>query len=114
VRHCTLIRGGVVIVDDLLVADSALERMRGLLGRSGLEHDQAMYIAPGNAIHTLWMKFAIDVAFVDRNLRIVMCRTNVVPWRCVAGGSGAYGVIEFAAGGLTAAGLVEGDELELG
>jgi len=88
------------------------ERMRGLLGRDGLGDDAAMVIRNCVAVHTLGMRFAIDLVFVDRGGRVVRIVANVRPERfCVWGGWRAAHVIESEAGKLDLARLRVGDEL---
>ncbi|MFD1660960.1 DUF192 domain-containing protein [Streptomyces caeni] len=57
----------------LEVARSARARRRGLLGRDGIKG--ALLLSPASALHTLGMRFAIDVAYLDRSLRVVAVRT---------------------------------------
>lgn len=87
------------------------ERLRGLLGRSTLADDEGMLIAPCNAIHTFAMRFAIDAVFIDRGMRVVAVKSGVGPSRIVAGGAGAYAVIELKAGGAELLGIRTGDVL---
>ncbi len=95
----------------LAAVDSATRR-RGLLGRDGLEPGEAMVIAPTSAVHTFWMRFPIDVAFVRKDGTVVKTREAVAPWR-IAGAIGAYCVIELEAGALARHGTRAGDELEV-
>jgi len=91
------------------------ERMRGLLGRTALGDDAAMVIRKCNSVHTLCMKFAIDLVFVDKAGRIVRIVRNVCPGRfCVWGGWRAAHVIESESGKLDLDRLNIGDVLELG
>lgn len=53
------------------VADRFLERLRGLLGRSGLERGQALVIEPCSSVHGVGMRFAIDVLFLDAEDRVI-------------------------------------------
>ena len=69
-----------------------------------------MLIAPSNAIHTFFMKFAIDVAFVAKDGRVVKIRPALAPWR-MAAAWGGFAVIEMAAGSFERAETVAGDTL---
>jgi uncharacterized membrane protein (UPF0127 family) len=71
-----------------------------------------MIIAPTNAIHTFFMRFPIDVAFVTRAGRIVKACHAVRPWR-VAGAIRAYAAIELPAGTLARCETLAGDALEV-
>lgn len=87
-------------------------RRRGLLGRAGLDEGSALIIAPCSAIHTFFMRFAIDVAFVDRSGHVVRGSRRIPPWR-VGLGIGAWAAIELPAGTLATTQTRPGDRLEL-
>lgn len=81
------------------VAHTFAERSRGLLGRTALAPDRGMLIERCNAIHTLFMKFPIDVVFLDRTGAPVKVVKNIRPGRvCVWGGWRAKKTLELAAG----------------
>ena len=82
----------------LHVADSLYSRAVGLLGKAYLDPDEAMIITPCNFVHTLWMRFTIDVVFCDLELRILRIAPHLVPWRLSPRVAAAKSVIEFAAG----------------
>jgi hypothetical protein len=69
-----------------------------------------MLIAPTNAIHTFFMRFPIDVAFVSREGRIVKIVSDLRPWRIAAAWRG-YGVMEMTAGSFDRSGTLTGDSL---
>jgi uncharacterized protein len=87
-------------------------RNRGLLGRSSLAEGSALILAPCNSIHTFFMRFAIDVAFVDRDGRIRRARRALQPWRIQAA-LRAFAVVELAAGALDRSDTRVGDRLYL-
>ena len=87
-------------------------RNRGLLGRSSLADDAALILAPCNSIHTFFMRFAIDVVFVDRDGRVRRTRPSLRPWRLQAAFR-AFAVIEFASGALERSDTRVGDRLYL-
>jgi len=82
------------------IACTLVTRLRGLLGRDGLPEGTLMYIIPCNSIHTLGMRFAIDLLFVDSGMDAVRVERNVSPGRVVFGGRRAKGVFEAASGWL--------------
>ena len=92
------------------VADSFGSRLKGLLGRSGI--DGAFLVKPAMSVHTLGMKFAIDVAFCDKNLKVVDTIT-MRPFRVSLIRPTARCVIEAEAGAFERWGLQVGDELEV-
>jgi uncharacterized protein len=103
---------GTVVSRQLEAAFQSGARKRGLLGREGLETDEALVIAPCSAVHTLFMRFPIDVLFVSRDGRVKRARRDLAPWR-VAMGLGAFAVIEGPAGMIERSQTQAGDELAL-
>ncbi len=83
---------------DAEVAHTFAERVKGLVGRSGLEPGKGLLIERCNCIHTFFMRFAIDATFLDGEGRMVKVVRNVRPWRAwVWGGWRARQVLETAA-----------------
>ena len=105
-------RTGETIARHVEVADTRSTRRRGLLGRDCLEASSALLLSPCFAVHTAFMRFAIDVVFVDRNGCVVRIVTDLAPWRMAAAWRAAK-VIELAAGGLKARDVRVGDRLYL-
>ena len=105
-------RTGSVVARRLLPAFDAATRNRGLLKRPGLDAGVAIVIAPTNAVHTFFMRFAIDIAFVAKDGRILKIRAGVPAWR-IAAAWGGYAVIEMTAGSFALAGTVVGDTLSV-
>src|SRR6476660_4528906 len=103
-------RTGVVVATRLLPALDSETRRPGLLKHQSLPLGEAMLIAPTNAIHTFFMKFPIDVAFVRKDGSIVKIRAAMPAWR-MAGAWGGHAVVEMAAGSFENAGTVTGDVL---
>ncbi len=78
-----------------IVAGSSFQRMRGLIGRSGLEKGTGMLILKCNCIHTCFMRFPIDAVFLDANGCVVKHVRNIRPWRLwIWGGWRARMVLE--------------------
>ena len=73
---------GVTLVSRIDAALDSAARRRGLLGRAGLD-DEGLVIAPCNAVHTFFMRFPIDIAFVTREGAITRCFSQVPSWRIV-------------------------------
>jgi uncharacterized protein len=101
---------GEVVARHLLTAFDSKERRQGLLGRESLPEGTAIIIAPSNAVHTFFMRFAIDIAFVARDGRVIKVRSSVQPWR-LAAALRAFAVIELAAGALERSRTAAGDTL---
>jgi uncharacterized membrane protein (UPF0127 family) len=104
-----LLRDGEVLAA-LEVADSFGARLRGLLGRDGI--DGALLLQPARSVHTIGMRFAIDVAFCDRDLRVL--RTQTMPrYRIGAPHMRSRCVVEAEAGAFERWNLRPGDQLEV-
>jgi uncharacterized protein len=103
---------GDVVCERCEMPKSSFARMRGLLGRSNLEPGGGMLIDAAPSVMTFFMRFPIDVVFLDRDWTVVRVVHALKPWR-VAGARRAVAALELPAGAAAAAGLVEGDRLVL-
>jgi len=101
---------GRVVVPRCRIADGFFSRLRGLLGRRGLEPGEGLLLSPSSSVHTLFMRFPIDVVFLDRGLRVVGVSAEVRPWR-LTGRRGARHVLELAAGQARARRICAGERL---
>jgi uncharacterized protein len=109
---CNLTRS-MLLADRAELARSFWARGRGLLGRKGLAAGEGLVIYPNNSVHTFFMRFPIDVVFVDRKDRVVGLRPQMVPQRPFAGAWGAHYTIELPAGTIAATQTQLGDQLQL-
>lgn len=100
------------LATDVEVAMTRQARRRGLLGRDTLDPCAALFLKPCLAIHTAFMRFPLDIVFVDADTRVVRVLHDVQPWR-IAVSPHARAVIEFRAGALDPAGVALGDGLYL-
>jgi len=99
----------------LKVATDFLSRLRGLLARPPLRTEpviEALLITRCPSVHTLFMRYAIDVAYLDAHGNVVRCVNRLVPWRASFGGRHAAYALELPAGGLARLGVRPGDYLE--
>jgi uncharacterized membrane protein (UPF0127 family) len=92
-------RTGATVASNVEIADTSATRRRGLLGRDSLPSGSALVITRCNSIHTIGMRFPIDVAFVDTKGRVRKVVHGIGPWR-IALSPLAASAIEFAAGEL--------------
>jgi hypothetical protein len=113
VIHITNQTRGSLIADRGELARSFVSRLRGLMGREQLEEGSGLVIYPEWSIHTFFMRFPIDVLFVDRSDRVLALVETLVPNRPYAGAPGARYVIELPAGRIAASGTQKGDLLLL-
>ena len=100
------------IADRVLLADDGRSRRKGLLGRDGLDKGEGLWIIPCEAVHTFWMRFAIDLIYLDREYRVLKIRSAVPPWRlsaCLR----AHSVIELAPGTINEKQVRRGDRLAM-
>jgi len=103
-------RSGETVAPNAYLADNPLTRMRGLLGRASLPAGEAMVIRPSSSIHTAFMRFAIDVIYLNKQDEVVKVVPNLAPFRLSAA-RGAHTVIEMSAGATAALDLRQGDRL---
>lgn len=103
-------RTGHLIASDVELASTRESRRKGLLGRNSLDVEAALVLAPCCSIHTAFMRFPIDVAFVDRDGRVIRFVRDLKPWK-IAISLRARAAIEFAAGSLRARDVRLGDRL---
>ncbi len=101
---------GRVVVERCLVAARPLRRMRGLLGRRDLPRGEGILLRPAASIHTLFMRFPIDVVFLDEELTVLAIAADLRPWRS-AGRRKARAALELPAGECARQELTIGDRL---
>jgi uncharacterized protein len=103
---------GEVLCERCVVADTALSRLRGLLGRKSLSESEGVLIRPAGSVHTFFMRMAIDVVFLDRDHTVVKVVEGLRPWR-MAAAKGARRVLELSEGVCARAGLRTGERLQV-
>jgi uncharacterized membrane protein (UPF0127 family) len=100
-----------ILATHMEVADSGPKRNKGLLGRTHLDPGEGLWIVPCEAVHTIGMKFPIDLVYLDRNHRVKKLRREVPPWRLSACLS-AHSILELAPGALRNTLTAVGDTLQ--
>jgi hypothetical protein len=103
---------GFVVADRADLANTSETRRQGLLRRTGLEPGEGLWILPCEAVHCFFMKFAIDVVFLDKEKRVVKLAPNLKPWR-MAGCFRGRSVVELPAGRIGESGTQIGDQFEI-
>ena len=103
-------RSGEMVATTTELAVTRSARRRGLLDRSALDPSSALVLAPCLMIHTAFMRFSIDVIFVNREGQVVRIVRDLAPWR-IAASFGAYATVELAAGALASRDVAVGDRL---
>jgi uncharacterized membrane protein (UPF0127 family) len=102
---------GSIICERCVVADRMLPRMKGLLGKRELIGGEGLLIQPAPSIHTLFMRFPIDVVFLAKNGDVLKVAPNVEPWR-MRSCRRAFAVLELAAGEAERRGITVGDHID--
>jgi len=95
---------------NIMNANTWFLRLRGLLGRK-LKENEGMLIEPCNSVHTLWMKYDLDVIYINKNNQIVKIIKKLKPWKLSVCGT-AYKTLELPVGTADYIGLKVGDFLE--
>jgi uncharacterized protein len=101
---------GDVVCERCVLADTALTRMRGLLGRRELPSGEGLLLRPASSIHMAFMRFAIDAVFLDGEGRVLKVARDLRPWR-MAAARRAKAVIELPSGEASRRGIETGQRL---
>lgn len=104
---------GIALAGNVRMADTFWARLVGLLGRKRMGCREALIILPSRAVHTHFMRFPIDVAFVDKNWRVVSAVADLAAWRHAGAGAEAWAAVELSCGVLNETGTQVGDQLKL-
>ncbi len=103
---------GTSLGDAIEIADDSAARAKGLLKRDKLDDGTGLWIVPCEAIHTFFMRFTIDVLYIDRKRRVRKAVKRLVPWRmstCLP----AHSVLELPEGTIERTNTQKGDQLEI-
>ncbi len=104
---------GRICFSECSVTENAKERTVGLLPRHSLGENEGLWIDSCNSIHTFFMKFPIDVAFIDSKGKVVAMYENLRPWRLTFIHFSAKSVLETAAGQMHKKKIQKGKVLKL-
>lgn len=103
------INGATIEVE---LADNFLKRFCGLMLRRRLEEGRGLLLEPCDGVHMLFMRFAIDVVYLDKELRIKKIVRNLWPWLGLSFCLGAWGALELPSGEVERLKLVVGQKFE--
>jgi uncharacterized membrane protein (UPF0127 family) len=95
------------------LADTFLSRLFGLLGKSSLDDGAGILIRPSSGVHTIGMRFAIDVVALDKNCRVLKTWQRLPPWRVTSVSLKTHSVLELAPGQIHHHNIKPGDQLVL-
>ncbi len=101
-----------ILADAAELADTSAKRRTGLLKHDRLDPGHGLWIVPCESVHSFFMKFAIDLVYLDRNKKVLKVRHRMVPWRLSACLT-AHSILELPAGAVAASGTEKGDQLEM-
>jgi uncharacterized protein len=101
---------GRVVCERCEIPESSFGRLRGLVGRGGLEPDAGMLIEHAGSVHMFFMRFPIDVVFLARDRTVVGVRHHLAPWR-IAGARRAVASLELPVGRAAEVGVERGQVL---
>ena len=101
-----------LLVDKASIADTFWKRVVGLLGRKGLEEKGGLVIRPCSSIHTFFMRFSIDIIFLDKHSRVTKIIRNMPPFRLSLPAFAAKCVIELPSGAIARSRTEIGDLIE--
>jgi uncharacterized membrane protein (UPF0127 family) len=104
-------RTGAVVGTEVAEAASPWQAFKGLMFRKSLDDGEGMLFRPARGIHTHFMRFPIDLIFLDKQDRVTKIRPAMVPWRFDFTNAG--GVIEMNAGAAEAKDIRAGDQLQI-
>lgn len=100
-----------LILENVVLADRFFLRLKGLMGKSKIEDSDGLLIRPCNSVHTFFMKFNLDIAFVDENFMVVEVYRDLAPNKLSKIYKKSKFVIEGKAGSLSK--LNKGDEIKI-
>ena len=98
-----------MVGDRITVADTSLRRMIGLLGRNGLEVGEGLWIRPSSGVHTLGMRFSIDVVGLDKHQRVIKLWEYLRPYRVTSVSAALRSVVELPPGRISECQIQVGD-----
>lgn len=100
-----------VIAEDVIIADTLFKRMKGLLGKKEFGKGQAIVLEPCNSIHTFFMRFPIDVLFLDKENKILKAVPSLEPFKLTRVYFSAARTVELSCGTIKSFSIKEGDSL---
>jgi uncharacterized membrane protein (UPF0127 family) len=107
------VRSGAILGQNVQLAECWWRRAVGLLGQTELPEGSGILLVPCASVHTLGMRFPVDVAFLDGRGRIVETRADMPPGHFAVGGQDVHATLELPVGTLAATDTRHGDTLIL-
>jgi uncharacterized membrane protein (UPF0127 family) len=107
------VRTGRILAWRVRRADNWFERTLGFLPRAAIAPEEGLWFERCSAVHTLGMRSALDIVFLDRDHQVVKVEPNVTPGKFHVGATGAHITVEFGPGFAQANPIEIGDQLQL-
>ncbi len=100
-----------ILAENVIMADTMFKRMKGLLGYKEIKKGYALILNPCNSIHTFFMKFSIDVVFLNKNNQVVKIIQSIKPFRMTGVYLNSKITIELSPGTIESSQTQKGDIL---
>lgn len=102
-----------ILVENLFLADSFWSRMKGLMGKKDLAENDGLLLVPCNSVHSMFMRFPIDLLFLDQNFTVIRIIERFKPWKATPIFRDCCQVVELKAGVALKKGVSIEDKLEI-
>jgi hypothetical protein len=102
---------GTILGQAIEVAHTAAQKVKGLLGRECLEDGQGLLFKGAGSLHTMFMRFPIDIVYADKHGKVIKLAEAVHPFKLVAAPLRCYYALELPAGAIKHSGTRVGDRL---
>ncbi len=105
----------VLLAQNVRIANTHWTRLRGLMGttQSAFDTGQALWIVPCHGVHTIAMRFPLDLLYLDHYSTVIHLEEDIKPWRFAAIKRRAASVLELPAGTIRSSGTNVGDKIEI-
>jgi hypothetical protein len=100
-----------IVLENMKLADGFMQKFKGLMGRKKLNKSEGLMLLSCNSIHTCFMRFPIDVVFLNINHEVIAVKQCVRPWRLVNFVKKAYITVEMSEGTIENKNIEVGDLL---
>jgi len=100
-----------IVLENVKLADGFFQKFKGLMGRKKLNKSEGLMLLSCNSIHTCFMRFPIDVVFLNMDHEVIALRKELKPWKMVNYVKKAYITVEMTAGTIENKNIEVGDLL---
>ena len=104
---------GVIVAEEVKLADTFFKRLKGLLGTKDLPSGKGLLIIPCKQVHTFFMRYHLDLIFLDEDNTIVHIIEDIPPFRISPYIKESQKVLELKAGTIKQYKLMEGEKLDI-